>query len=188
MNELILLSALLRGPTYGYSLKKTAGLIFGSRTMHPNVVYPLLRRFTENGWVEQTSRPGDKGQTRKQYRITSAGVSHLLGELRRFDAEAASDDGAFLFRIALFDMMSKEDRQAILAARKSFLIVRAEQLEKLQEATHAKSFGRIALERVRYLVQDELRWMGALEKETAREKGEARCKPQRIHPVTAHQS
>jgi DNA-binding PadR family transcriptional regulator len=54
MNDLVLLAALLRQPAYGYALKKIAGLIFGNGAMHNNVVYPLLKKFTQNGWVEQT--------------------------------------------------------------------------------------------------------------------------------------
>jgi DNA-binding PadR family transcriptional regulator len=188
MNDLMLLSALLRGPTYGYALKKTAGLIFGSRAMHPNVVYPLLRNFTENGWVEQTSRAGEKGQTRKQYRITADGKSHLFEKLAKFKAEDAGDDGAFLFRVALFDAMSKESRKSVVAARKSFLTARAEQLDQLEEATQPSSFGATALARVKYLVQDELRWISDIENEIQAGKGDPKCKPVPTHRATVRRS
>jgi len=82
MNELVLLAALLKGPAYGYALKKTAGLIFGSKALHSNLVYPSLKKFVKNGWVEQTNKTqGERGQERKQYRITAAGTQHLLERL-----------------------------------------------------------------------------------------------------------
>jgi DNA-binding PadR family transcriptional regulator len=164
MNELILLAALLHGPAYGYSLKKTAALIFGVKAMHSNVVYPLLKRFLQNGWAEQSSAPGDRGQTRKQYRITADGRKYLLEHLGAFGEQDAADDGAFLFRVAFFDVLPSQKRQAIIAARKTFLTSRAGELRELRKATPAKSFGALALERVRSVVADELRWIQQLER------------------------
>ena len=188
MNNLILLAALLREPAYGYALKKTAGLIFGSRAMHPNVVYPSLKRFMQNGWVEQDSTPGDRGQTRKQYRITAAGRKYLFEQLGTYGEQDASDDGAFLFRVALFDALPKQNRQAILAARKLFLTSRSEQLAELREATQPKSFGGMALDRLQTVVQDELRWIHKLEGQLESNKGDLKCKPLLTHRATAHRS
>ena len=74
-----------------------------------------------NGWLEQSSVPGDRGQQGKQYRITASGRKYLLEQLAIFGEREASDDGSFLFRVALFDALPKEKREAIIAARKSFL-------------------------------------------------------------------
>ena len=188
MSELVLLAALLRSPAYGYALKKTADLIFGGRAMHPNVVYPLLKKFVQKGWVEQSSMPGDRGQTRKQYRITAAGKKYLLDQLSTFGEQDAADDGAFLFRVAFFDAFSKERRQVILTARKLFLTSRSTELSELQKATQPRSFGGIALNRVLGLVQDELRWIHKLESQIESSKGDVKCKPLLTHPATAHRS
>src|SRR5437762_1550826 len=110
MNDLVLLAALLRGAAYGYALKKTAGLIFGGAAMHNNIIYPLLKKFMRNGWVIQTSVQGDRGQQRKQYRITAAGRKYLLEQLAVFGDREASDEGVFLFRVALFDVLPKAKR------------------------------------------------------------------------------
>jgi DNA-binding PadR family transcriptional regulator len=187
MNDLILLAALLGGPAYGYALKKTAGLIFGSRAMHPNVVYPLLKKFMQNGWVEQGSAPGDRGQPRKQYRITAAGREYLLERLGTFSEEDAGDDEAFLFRVALFDALPKQKCQVILAARKRFLTSRSKELAELRAATRARSFGGVALDRVQTLVQGELRWVHALEGQVKSNKGDLKCTPLHTRRVTAHQ-
>jgi PadR family transcriptional regulator, regulatory protein PadR len=188
MNDLTLLAALLRGPAYGYALKKTAGLIFGSKAMHSNVVYPLLKKFMKNGWVEQRSAQGHRGQTRKQYRITATGRNYLFERLESFSQQDAGDDGAFLFRVALFDVLPKQRRLAILAARKSFLTSRSQQLAELREVTQPKSFGAVAFDRVQSVVQDERRWVQQLERDLETKKGDLKCTQLRTHQATPHRS
>jgi DNA-binding PadR family transcriptional regulator len=163
MNDLVLLTALLRGPAYGYALKKTAGLIFGSGAMHNNVIYPSLKKFVRNRWVVQASVPGDRGQQRKQYRITTAGRKYLHEQIGTFGGQEAADEGAFLLRVALFGILSKQKREAIIAARKAFLAARAGELSQLQEAVQPRSFGAVALNRVQNRVKDEMRWIHKIE-------------------------
>jgi DNA-binding PadR family transcriptional regulator len=188
MNDLVLLAAMLGGPAYGYALKRTAGLIFGSSALHNNVVYPSLKKFMRNGWVEQSSVPGDRGQQRKQYRITAAGRKYLLEQLATFGEREAADDGAFLFRVALFDALPKAKREAIIAARKSFLASRATELSDLREIGKPSSFGSVALDRVQALVEDELRWIGRLEHELETKKGDLECKLMLTRRATARRS
>lgn len=188
MNELVLLAALLRSPAYGYALKETAGLIFGSKAMHPNIVYPLLKKFVQNGWVERSETPGERGQTRKQYRITAGGRKYLFEQLATFTEQDAADDGAILFRVAFFDILPKEKRQAILSARKSFLQSRVAQLVELRTQTDPKSFPGVALDRVLSVVRDELRWIDSLQDQVQLNKGEWKCKPLLTRPATAHRS
>jgi DNA-binding PadR family transcriptional regulator len=176
MNDLVLLAALLGGPAYGYALKRTAGLIFGSSALHNNVVYPSLKKFMRNGWVEQSNVPGDRGQQRKQYRITAAGRRYLLEQLANFGKRESSDDGAFLFRVAFFDALPKAKREAVIAARKSFLALRAGQLSELREIGKPQSFGSVALERVQAVVENELRWIQQLEHELESKEGDSGCK------------
>lgn len=188
MNDLVLLAALLRAPAYGYALKKTAGLIFGGSAMHNNVVYPSLKKFMRNGWVEQRAMEGSRGQQRKQYRITAAGRKYLLAQLGTFENRDAGEEGAFLLRLAFFDALPKRRREAIIAARKSFLTSRAARLAVLREATPAGSFGAVALERVQTLVADELRWIHKLAGELETKKGEARCTPTLTRRATVTRS
>jgi DNA-binding PadR family transcriptional regulator len=163
MYDLVLLAALLAGPAYGYALKRTAGFIFGSGTLHNNVIYPALKKFVRNGWVAQTAVPGDRGQQRKQYRLTAAGKKYLFGEIRKFTDRDAADEGAFLFRVALFAAMPQNTRRTIIAARKSFLSRRAAELSQLREPAPPGSFGMMAVDRVISRVEDELRWIDQLE-------------------------
>lgn len=66
MTDIIVLATLLGGPKHGYQLKHEAGLILGQTNLHNNLVYPLLRRFTEEGWVTSKTVPGERGQRRRQ--------------------------------------------------------------------------------------------------------------------------
>ena len=170
MTDLVLLTALLSGPAYGYALKRTAGLIFGGGVLHNNLVYPLLKKFVESGWVEQSSVAGDRGQQRKQYRITAAGRKHLLEQIATFGEREAADDGAFLFRVAMFDLLPEEKRAPILAARKAHLTTRVEELAELSRTGHARSFPALVLKRYQALVNDELQWIAKLERPRRRER------------------
>jgi len=163
MNDLILLAALMGGPAYGYALKKTAGLIIGHASLHNNIIYPSLKRFVQKGWVDLTIVPGDRGQHRKQYRITAAGKKHLRGELAAFRDQQAGDEMAFLLRVAFFDGLSPKLRARIIAARKSFLAARAAELLQLQDLARPRSFSRVVLDRVRQRIGDELGWIRRIE-------------------------
>ena len=164
MTDLVLLTALLSGPAYGYALKRTAGLIFGRGVLHNNLVYPLLKKFVAAGWVRQSSVPGDRGQQRKQYRITADGRKYLLEQLAVFGEREACDDGAFLFRVAMFDLLPDAKQAEILAARKAFLTERVEELAALEKPGKPPSYAGVVLDRVQALVKDELDWIVKLER------------------------
>jgi DNA-binding PadR family transcriptional regulator len=174
MYDLVLLAALLAGPAYGYALKRTAGFIFGSGALHNNVIYPALKRFVDNRWVAQTAVPGERGQQRKQYRLTAAGKKYLFGEIAKFTDRDAADEGAFLLRVALFDALPPKARDKINAARKSFLSARAAELAQLRHGAPPGSFGMMALDRVINRVEDELRWIDDLETAIRAKTGEHR--------------
>ena len=163
MTDLVLLTALLSGPAYGYALKRPAGLIFGSGVLHNNLVYPLLKKFVESGWVDQKIIPGDRGQQRKQYRITAAGKRYLMQQIASFDERDAANDGAFLFRVAMFDLLPEERRKEILAVRKAYLAVRIRELDELKKTGTPKSFSGTVLEHFQDLVRNELKWIAGLE-------------------------
>lgn len=168
MTDLVLLTALLGGPAYGYALKQTAGLIFGGGVVHNNLVYPLLKRFVKSGWVEQSIVPGNRGQERKQYRITEAGRKYLIEQIAAFSDREVANDGAFLLRVALFDLLPKEKREDMIAARKSFLRARVEEFSELRKSGKPRSFGAVALERTEAVVQGELQWIESLQRRIRR--------------------
>src|SRR5580700_6154112 len=116
MNDLLLLAALLAGPQHGYALKKTVGLLTSRRDLHNNLVYPLLRRFVENGWVSKRQSAGQRGQTREIYALTSKGKQELLRRLADFPPNQVASENAFRFRVGLFGILDLETRNRILAS------------------------------------------------------------------------
>src|SRR6266705_869876 len=99
MSDLILLANLLDGPKHGYALKKQVGLVSGKSEMHNNLVYPLLRRFVESGWVSKRKGAGQRGQTREIYALTNKGRQELLRRLRHFTSKEAASEHSFHLRV-----------------------------------------------------------------------------------------
>ncbi len=104
MNDLLLLAMLLDDPAHGYALKKRVGHITGQTDMHNNLVYPLLKRFVDSGWVSRKTVPGERGQTRERYALTSKGKQELVRRLEEFSAKDAASSEAFQLRLGLFSV------------------------------------------------------------------------------------
>jgi DNA-binding PadR family transcriptional regulator len=165
MNDLIILAALLPGASYGYAIKKTAGRAFGYSELHSNVVYPLLRKFVEEGWVEQSFKPGERGQQRKQYRLTPTGRAELVRRLERFEDETVRDRGAFLLRVSLFGMLSPAARHDVLEKRRAYLERRLEQLRSLESKASSSRFGGLVLSFSLSGMEHEIAWLEQVERQ-----------------------
>jgi DNA-binding PadR family transcriptional regulator len=162
MNDLVILAMLADGPKYGYQLKRQAGFISGQGDMHNNLIYPLLRRFTDDGWVTRKSVPGDRGQTRQNYSLTAAGRKELITRLSSFTESDASNARAFLARVGMFELLPPETCYAILDEREKYLRGRAERLGRLTGKIQLGVFG---TEVVRHLVKQtrfEVAWIRRL--------------------------
>ena len=164
MNELVLLAALLPGPSYGYAIRRTAGRALGQSELHTNVVYPLLRKFVERGWVQQSIKPGERGQQRKQYRLTPAGRAELLRCLERFDDDAAEDRAAFLLRVSLFGLLSSTARQNVVDKRRAYLQRRLQELQSLEPQARTSPFGSLVLGFSISRMDHELAWLQEVER------------------------
>jgi DNA-binding PadR family transcriptional regulator len=174
MNDLIILAMLVDGPKHGYQLKHEAGFILGQGAMHNNLVYPMLRRFTAEGWVSKKTVPGERGQTRLQYAITALGRRELVTRLSEFgESEAASWPG-FFTRVGMFEVLQAPARERILEQRESYLLVRKERLGALRQQMDLGMYGG---EVVRYLVEQihsELAWIRRLRRPTTKPRKEHR--------------
>ena len=91
-----------------------------------------------------------------------------MEQIATFGEREASNDGAFLFRVAMFDLLPEEKRKEIIAARKAYLTARLRDLYKLEKAGRPQSFSGIVLEHFQDLVRDELQWISGLEEPKAR--------------------
>ncbi|HEV2114467.1 MAG TPA: PadR family transcriptional regulator [Terriglobales bacterium] len=161
MIDLIILANLVDGPKHGYALKKQAGMVFAQSELHNNLVYPLLRRFTSQGWVTKKSAPGQRGQTRLQYALTAAGRRALLERLNTFEEKEAQSSEEFLLRVGLFELLEPEARERILDARQQVLTRREEHFARLQQL-ELGVYGGEVVGFLRQRVKDELHWLRRL--------------------------
>ena len=168
MTDLIILAALLDGPAHGYVLKRSAGLALGRPSLHNNLVYPLLHKFIDSGWVVRRIEPGERGRERKLYALTREGRRHLLLRLERVGAPEAAQADAFRLRVGLFDYLSPEARRNILGARKAYLNQCAANLAELRRMARLKPFAVMALDRAQREITSELRWMRVLAQDSER--------------------
>jgi DNA-binding PadR family transcriptional regulator len=170
MNDLIVFAMLLDGPKHGYQLKREAGFILGQGAMHNNLIYPLLRRFTAEGWVSKKTMPGERGQTRQQYAITALGRRVLVTRLSEFGESDASSLPAFITRVGMFEVLEEPVRTRILKQRESYLQLREKKLTALPQSIDLGMYGG---EVARYLVEQihcELAWIRRLHRLAANSK------------------
>ncbi len=162
MNDLIILALLMDGPKYGYQLKREAGFIFDQGSLHNNLIYPLLRRFTTSGWVTKKAIPGERGQTRQEYSITALGRKTLLDKVRAYEEADAPHRSAFMVRVGMFAFLSELERKRILDLREAHLRIRMQTLAGLEKRME---LGRYAESTVRHLaaqIKIELAWIREL--------------------------
>jgi DNA-binding PadR family transcriptional regulator len=168
MNDLLLLAALLDGPAHGYALKKRVGFITGQSDMHNNLVYPLLKRFVQQGWVSRKTVPGERGQTRARYALTSKGKSELTRRLEEFTAKDAASSEAFQLRVGLFSVLRREARTRILETRKAWLTAHADRLTNLAENMDLGPWGGEVVGFLRSQIAAECKWNAELRKKADR--------------------
>jgi len=169
MNDLLLLSALLPGPQHGYALKKQVGLISGRRELHNNLVYPLLRRFVQNGWVSKRQVSGDRGQTRELYALTAKGRQELLRRLADFSERQALSETEFNLRVGLFTLLDPATRERILAKRDAWLADREEKLARISASVDAGPWGSEVVQFLRERTRSERKWIAALARKSRRD-------------------
>ena len=162
MTDLIILAMLLEGPQHGYRLKRDAGALFGQAVLHNNLVYPLLRRFTAEGWVTKQTVPGERGQNRQQYAITPLGRRTLLERLSSFAEQDARSEENFRGRVGFFELLPGEARERILGLREDFLTGRDERFAALQKNMELGAYGGEVVIFMRAQIKVELAWIGRL--------------------------
>jgi DNA-binding PadR family transcriptional regulator len=162
MTDLLILGTLLAGPKHGYRLKQEAGLMFGQREIHNNLVYPLLRRFTANGWVRKKTIAGQRGQNRRMYSLTAAGRRALLSRISQFDEQQSKSADDFFIRVGFFELLSVASREEVLDRREAYLRNHTEHLRTLQASMQIGAFGPEVIKHIIQRSKAELAWIGRL--------------------------
>jgi DNA-binding PadR family transcriptional regulator len=162
MNDLIMLGLLFDSPKHGYQLKREAGFLLGRGDMHNNLVYPLLRRFTTEGWVTKKNVPGQRGQTRQQYALTVKGRHELIRQLAEYSDEDAHSDQAFHTRVGMFRLVGPDARAQILGKREAYLRAREERLTTLKTNMDVGTHGAEVIGFLSEQAQSEIAWIQRL--------------------------
>jgi DNA-binding PadR family transcriptional regulator len=162
MRDLLLLALLLEGPKYGYQLKREAGWMMGQQALHNNIVYPLLRRFLQEGWVRRKAVPGQRGQTRQQYALTDKGRRTLMERLNRFGEADAASEQAFRLRLGLFLFLESGVQERVFGLREKHLERRDGVLAALEENMDLGKFGGEIVRYMRKQIGMEQEWIGHL--------------------------
>jgi DNA-binding PadR family transcriptional regulator len=162
MTDLIILSTLLAGPKHGYQLKREAGMILGQGVLHNNLVYPLLRRFMDQGWVTRREAAGERGQTRLRYAITAAGRRELVAKLSAFSDQDARSSDAFRLRVALFQLLDPQIRKSIFQRRITYLTARLHHLQVLEQNFPLNRYAGEVISQFSAETKSELKWIRRL--------------------------
>lgn len=162
MTDLIVLSTLLAGPKHGYQLKREARMILGQGVLHNNLVYPLLRRFMDQGWVTRRESEGERGQTRLRYLITAAGKRELVARLSVFGDQDARSSDAFRLRVGLFQLLAPNIRRAILECREKYLTGRIQHLQLMQQNFSLDRYAKEVVTQLSVEMKLELKWIRRL--------------------------
>jgi DNA-binding PadR family transcriptional regulator len=112
MYELLVLGRLARTPMHGYMIAKVIENIIGpNRRMQWGALYPVLSRLEQEGLIRaEEEDPEADGRARKVYAITDAGRRRLHDLLMDTERHAGEYDSVFCHKVALFSLLSVEER------------------------------------------------------------------------------
>src|SRR6266567_1021760 len=133
-SEILILAMLRQGPRHGYEIKKDIERALGGMVpLNNKTLYLALRRFEEVGAVTRQVIPQEGKPNRHLYQLTERGTGLLHVSLRDFPASQAGSDAEFFTRVAFFDLLEVQEREAILTKRLAYLEGCLEYLHKLQQ-------------------------------------------------------
>jgi DNA-binding PadR family transcriptional regulator len=84
--EPLVLSILSRNESYGYALIKEVYALSGSKVQWTEgMLYPVLHRLEEQGFIKSVWKTSETGRRRKYYKIEKKGRSSLNERLHQWD-------------------------------------------------------------------------------------------------------
>jgi DNA-binding PadR family transcriptional regulator len=152
-----LLGLLESGPRHGYDLKRAYDDRFGhTRPLHYGQVYATLSRLLKDGLVELDGIEPGGGPDRKQYAVTSAGVTDVERWLATAEKPEPYLQNTLYTKVVL----------AVLTGRPAADLLdvqRAEHLRLMRELTGRKSAGDLAeqliCDHALFHLEADLRWL-----------------------------
>lgn len=120
--ELLILIQIEEAPKHGYEIKKEIQKHLGYlMDVNHNLLYPTLRRFTEEGIIHKKVNEQQGKPTQFVYEITEAGKARITELINEFTVKDAKHQIEFMVRVSLFDQMDSDLRLRILNRRKKDL-------------------------------------------------------------------
>lgn len=117
--ELLILIQIEMAPKHGYEIKKEIQRDLGYLTdVNHNMLYPTLRRFTEQGLITKKINEQDGKPNQFVYEITEAGKTKITDLINAFSEKDAKHQIEFLIRVSLFQRISRDNQLRILNMRK----------------------------------------------------------------------
>jgi DNA-binding PadR family transcriptional regulator len=128
--EIFALSILRSGPVHGYELKRRVQRP-SLTALSNNSLYPMLRRFENDGLVTKSTESQEGKPARNVYAITEAGRERLRTLLWALPPDLASSEEEFLVRVSFFHEIPQANQRAIIAAREAVLAASRAQVSSL---------------------------------------------------------
>ncbi len=120
--EIVILAMLRQRPQHGYEIKKGIGQVFGGTVaLNNTVLYPTLKRFEEAGAVVRQVVQQEGKPNRHLYHLTERGIELLHTSLCDFPPEQAANEAEFFTRVAFFEYLEPQEREAIMKKRLAYL-------------------------------------------------------------------
>jgi len=167
--EIILLRLLNRSDYYGYQLdriiedhhmRQWAGIGFSS-------IYNLLNKLEKKGLVVSHFEKEHGSPRRKVYSITGEGQGELKKEVKKMLKEPAEIHDDFTVGMVVSDVLSDDEFTRSMADYREHLMKKIQILErKMPESVRQKERVMLAFDRVKHLLDAEIRWIESLEKST----------------------
>ncbi|MDH6675151.1 DNA-binding PadR family transcriptional regulator [Paenibacillus sp. LBL] len=165
--ELLILIQIEMAPKHGYEIKKEIQRDLGYLTdVNHNMLYPTLRRFTEQGLITKKINEQDGKPNQFVYEITEAGKTKITDLINAFSEKDAKHQIEFLIRVSLFQRISRDNQLRILNMRKKDLEALWEDLKK-REGKHVDDGYRNEVLQVSISqVKGEMLWIDKLIRKT----------------------
>ena len=163
--EIFALSILRAGPTHGYELKRRVQRP-SLAALSNNSLYPMLRRFENEGLVTRTTEAQDGKPARNVYSITDAGRERLRTLLWTLPPELATNEEEFLVRVSFFPEIPQDNQAAIIAARESVLAASRAKVSALITELSPSSAnewrGRVVMKHILDTIDAERTWIASI--------------------------
>jgi DNA-binding PadR family transcriptional regulator len=167
--EIFALSILRTGAVHGYELKRRVQRP-SLTALSNNSLYPMLRRFENDGLVTRSTEAQEGRPARNVYAITDAGRERLRSLLWSLPPELASSEEEFLVRVSFFQEIPEANQRAIIAAREAVLVASRAQvgslLDEMNSSPKTKWRERV-MTHVLDSIEDERTWIADLAEKAA---------------------